>query len=275
MGIGMKMTKNWKKSITKCGAAMMAAALMMTPLTAQAWELNGNSTQENEIEGEIVSPDTTIETNYHAGGITGFVVVTPYKTVNSILGISDEAYEKGDHGVIYIADTSCGELAKAAFEQEAGKVQGTILRYFDIQMFAYVGEYNHPQNQLSSPIRMTVGLEKGDRSSDYKYAMIRLHDGVTTLLPDLDDDAWTVTFESDKFSTYGLIKYPKDVQVAGAPANITEVMQGTSAGSGSSTDSDLDEVPKTGETDYAGMLIIAGMVFVAVAAGYKARKSRV
>ena len=35
--------------------------------------------------------------------------------------------------------------------------------------------------------------------------MLRVHDGETVLLPDLDNDENTVTIETDKFSTYALV----------------------------------------------------------------------
>lgn len=37
------------------------------------------------------------------------------------------------------------------------------------------------------------------------FAVLRVHDGETVLLPDLDNDKNTVTIETDRFSTYALV----------------------------------------------------------------------
>lgn len=279
--------KNWKKIMKAAGALVMAAVMTMAaPFTAKAWDLNGESTQVNNIETKNPSSlITTIQTNYHAFGVTGFVVLTPSTTVDSILGITKEMQNMDGRGILYIANTTVGEKATAVFQAEADKVKGTILWYFDIQMFKYDGTWNEPQTSLSAPIKMAIGIGESDRSSKYDYAMIRLHDGKTTLLPDLDDDEYTITFESDKFSTYAMVRYPKGTDISASQTAKEPAKQPSqdSAPAGTpapapSAGGDLDDVPKTGDWSYeTGMtFILTGMAVLACAlvwnAGYRKKQ---
>ena len=43
------------------------------------------------------------------------------------------------------------------------------------------------------------------RSDDRTFSVIRLHNGVAEILPDLDDDPNTITIETDRFSTYAIV----------------------------------------------------------------------
>lgn len=264
---------NWKKRAAGVGALALAALIAFAaPSTAMAWELNGESTEVNEIKTKNPSSlITTIQTNYHAQGITGFVVETPSTTIDSILGITKEQQAADGRGVIYIANTTCGELAQKAFDAEVAKVNGEILWLFDIQLFKYADNWYEPMTQLSAPIKMAIGIGESERSAQYDYAMIGLHDGVTTLLKDLDDDEWTITFESSKFSTYAMIRYPKGTAPAEKPAE-NKAAKAPQTASGAQTNGaqvaasgELDEVPKTGDpTGYtAGLLIMAGLVMTA------------
>lgn len=261
--------KNWKIMMTTAGALVMAAAMALAaPVTARAWDLNGESTQVNNIETKNPSSlITTIQTNYHAFGVTGFVVLTPSTTVDSILGITKDMQNMDGRGILYVTNTTVGEKATAVFQAEADKVKGTILWYFDIQMFKYDGTWNEPQTSLSSPIKMAIGIGESDRSGKYEYAMIRLHDGTTTLLPDLDDDEYTITFESDKFSTFAMVRYPKGTDIGSSQTGTaqqpssTPEDNSTAASEPALAGNDLDDVPKTGDGSLqTGMtLLIAGM----------------
>lgn len=44
--------------------------------------------------------------------------------------------------------------------------------------------------------------------------MIRVHDGVATILKDLDTDANTITIETDRFSTYAIAYQDKQSNIA-------------------------------------------------------------
>lgn len=287
--------RNWNKRAAGVGAFALAALMAFAvPGTALAWDLNGESTEVNDIKTkEPSSLITSIQTNYHAQGITGFVVETPSTTVDSIMGITQEQKNNDGRGVIYIANTTCGELAQKAFDDAAAGVNGEILWLFDIQLFKYADNWYEPLTQISSPIRMAIGIGESERSSKYDYAMIRLHDGATTLLKDLDGDEWTLTFESDRFSTYAMIRYPKGTAPAPAQKPAENKTAGSAQAPGSQTGSsgagskpassgELDDVPKTGDPTglaahglmLTGSLFMAAGVFCLAVGRLQARRGR-
>lgn len=52
---------------------------------------------------------------------------------------------------------------------------------------------------------MTFNIPEELRSDNRVFAVIRVHNGETAVLPDIDDDECTVTIQTDRFSTYALV----------------------------------------------------------------------
>jgi hypothetical protein len=95
-----------------------------------------------------------------------------------------------------VADTAAKEVASNV----------TVAKYIDIKI-------NITQNgsttgktvtSLSKPIRFVISAPSGYDTSVKDFAIIRVHNGQTTVLPDLDNNAATITFETDRFSTYAV-----------------------------------------------------------------------
>lgn len=69
--------------------------------------------------------------------------------------------------------------------------------------------------QTVKPIKVRFEIPEELRANGRKFAVIRVHDGKTAILADLDNDKNTITIETDKFSTYALIY--SDSPTAGNP----------------------------------------------------------
>lgn len=254
---------SWRKLVTKAGAMAVAGVMILSaPLTVKAWELDGNSSIDNDIETKNPSSlITTIQTDFHTGGATGFVVLTPSKTVDSILEITQEQWNAEGRGIIYINNSDCGPKAKEVLEGAAKKLNGEVLWYYDILLFKFDGSSNEQKLTTTSPLKMAMGIKKDHRSGNYEYAMVNLQDGVTTLYSDVDDDDYTLTFEADKFSIYAMIRYPKGTDVSKAEVANTEVANAVQqpAENNQVSNNELDDVPKTGDRS-----VIIGSTFIAV-----------
>lgn len=264
---------NWKKVLMRAGAFAMAAVITAAaPMTANAADeyLRGASTKVNDIKTKNpTSLTTTIETSFHADGVTGFVVLTPADTIDTLLGITAEQKAQGDKAVIYMANTIIGEKAAEVYKNATSKINAEIRWLYDIQMFKSVQGQLNGYNQLSSPLKMVIGLGEGDRSDKYDYAMMRIHDGAVTFLQDMDDEEYTVTFESDKFSTYALVRYPKGTDVSvltGAAPQEAQTQAPAATTKPSIPDDELDSVPKTGDPAawYGIAFVLAGASLTAV-----------
>ena len=96
---------------------------------------------------------------------------------------------------------------KAAVEKEVGDSDKyNIVQYLDVTLLKKIGEQQEIEiTNTNSPIKITFDLPEDIRSSERTYSVIRVHNGETTVLSDLDNDDSTVTIETDKFSTYALV----------------------------------------------------------------------
>ena len=87
------------------------------------------------------------------------------------------------------------------------------LEYFDISLYKEitiggVSQGVNPMQTLATPLKLTISVPKSFPAvaSGYTrtYAVIRLHDGKAELLPATVNSDGTISFETDKFSTYAL-----------------------------------------------------------------------
>ncbi|MCD8300048.1 MAG: hypothetical protein LUC41_02560 [Clostridiales bacterium] len=108
--------------------------------------------------------------------------------------------------------------------------------YMDISLFLHTVD---PDGKTSDtrytetlrPISFTLTIPEEFQDNESTYYVIRVHDGETEVLDSsYDADARTVTFKTDQFSTYALVKVSN--------ARLEELAaDGTASGSGSSSGS--------------------------------------
>ena len=81
----------------------------------------------------------------------------------------------------------------------------TIGLYLDISLLKQVGD-GQPEGitRTGQPLRIVLEIPENLRAKDRAFSILRMHEGVVTALPDLDDDPNTITIETDCFSTYAL-----------------------------------------------------------------------
>ncbi len=107
---------------------------------------------------------------------------------------------------VYDANDTVTDEEKAIIENILGEYIG--IQYLDINLMKNVDGVLSDISSTSSNIMVIVDLPEslmetvGD--TEGKYVIVRLHDGVAEILEDLDDVDYTVTFETDKFSTYAI-----------------------------------------------------------------------
>lgn len=85
----------------------------------------------------------------------------------------------------------------------------TVGQYLDINLIKVVTDKDDNEKSTNifntnKPIRIRITIPENLKGNG-NYAVVRLHEGKTTLLEDLDDDPDTITIETDCFSTYALV----------------------------------------------------------------------
>ena len=94
---------------------------------------------------------------------------------------------------------------KANVEKKIGELPNYKLgQYLDVELLKIIGGVQEKITNTKSDITVTFDLPEALRKTGRTYSVIRVHDGITEVLPDLDNDVNTVTIETDKFSTYAL-----------------------------------------------------------------------
>lgn len=90
----------------------------------------------------------------------------------------------------------------------------SIGEYLDITLWKKVGSSSEKKvTNTNKPLSITVTVPKSLQRKDRKFVVFRIHNNKVTVLPDLDSAMKTVTFTTDRFSTY-VLAYKKDSKVA-------------------------------------------------------------
>ena len=93
---------------------------------------------------------------------------------------------------------------KAAIE-EAAEGKYAVGMYLELNLDIYINdELSRSVTLLDEPICITVDIPEELLAEGREYVILRLHDGEVDILKDLDSDPNTITFETDRFSTYAI-----------------------------------------------------------------------
>ena len=86
-----------------------------------------------------------------------------------------------------------------------------LVGYYDIELFKStandlkVEQIYEADNAVSIKLELPSTLAKVQEGYKRTYYVIRVHDGVTTVIDAVDNGDGTISFKSDKFSTYSVV----------------------------------------------------------------------
>jgi len=197
-----------------------------------------------------VSKDPTV---IEAGAPTITMNNTADDLKNKVL-TSDELARvaAGESAVIYLdvknMDSSITDSEKQLIAAQLGT--DTLGIYLDISLYKKVGsseavKVTNPNGKVSVSIQIPAGLINTDTSKTRTYKIVRIYDGVASVIEGTYDSATQMfTFETDKFSTYALIYSDSS----------------NSSNSGDDTTPAKDKVPKTGDSTLVVWLFVVAMI---------------
>ncbi len=212
---GMHMRKHG--IVTRIGAAVISAVLVMSPMTAFA--TNTSTPTEPRKEEPAPAPaapaknivNTSDETKkvstvkgfYSESGLQGFAVTTPQAEFDKALGA-----EKKDSSRLLVRDSLCGELAKKSLEDAVAALQANIPELQlgpTIDYLAYVDGKNVAE--AAEPIEFMAGVP--DRLQQYDVAAVLVQpEGKITLLKDTDTDPKTFSSKTSGFGVMAFVYAP-------------------------------------------------------------------
>ena len=183
--------------------------------------------------------------------------------------------EAGEKANVYLEVTKLEESAVPAEDivktnAKAAEIEGIKKGlYLDISMWKVIGD-SEPEKvtgaELSKKVKISVELPENliaPKGKTRTYYVIRVHNGVAEILPTTLNGK-TITFETDRFSTYT----EKDVK-------------GTDGGSGDTGNNkkpaDAKKAARTGDYNHIGLLCLLLAMSAVVTSGtivYKRKKNR-
>lgn len=172
-------------------------------------------------------------------------VTTPSSTLAAAAGL-----QKGET-LIPTITTDVGEQAQQVITNAAISTGAQVAYTFDIRMVVDGRKTaDNTVTEMGAPVSFVMTAPAGYDGNVYDFAVVRIHDGVVTILPDLDNDPTTITFASNQFSAYGIIYAEK--------GKLNLANDNSSAAK--------DSVPKTGDELPAAIPVTATVCLMAMAA---------
>ena len=207
------------------------------------------------------------------------VITTPQENLEDTVLTAAEKQQKADGADIRIeldvkVAAAEADAADRALVEEAlrGSAAGYILgQYLDINLYKVIGDSRTAITQTDGKITVRIDVPESLKNTDSTrtriFAVIRAHDGKAQLLADLDQNADTITIETDRFSTYAIV-YKDTVTGAGNPSSGDggTIQLRAESGSGKESGNGKDDEPKTGDNTpielSATLAMIAGFGYL-------------
>lgn len=201
----------------------------------------------------VTSSVPTVNTS----NIGSVALTTTRSAVNAAVGFTAAMAEAGQRVNLTVANSQCGPVAREVISNAAASVNATIAEWLeiDLDIVDREGWMVNEITELSAPIEIAISTPAIDNAANYDFAVIRLHNGQATVLPDLDSDPATITFKTDRFSVYAVVYGAKGSFDAFKTAAVK------------------DSVPKTGDAmPMAAPMAVAGVAFAVAAVVLKKRE---
>ena len=128
-------------------------------------------------------------------------VVQRMLSTDEVISIVDGAYS--DISVSITREPTVDPAAEKVMKNAVGQKP---LQYFDLTMIKSVAGNTERVTELQEPMEVIIEVPDEIYKKNYNYSIIRVHDGELTVLPDLDDDPKTITFRTDRFSSYAIAR---------------------------------------------------------------------
>lgn len=186
--------------------------------------------------------------------------------------ISNGANAAGSGNLQLTVTDNAGYNMTAAQQKVAGAVSAQAVE-LDLNQIVAKGDGTNWETKITeftNPITLSLGINNYD--ANYDYVVVRDHNGTTTALPTKVIDG-KITFETNQFSTYIIVKKEKTTAGTSTGGNSHEDSKGNDNNSSDAQPAatqavtqELDVVPKTGEsiTTYVMeiMLLFGGILLI-------------
>lgn len=203
-------------------------------------------------------------------GAPGASIVTPIETLLTIIPLTEQEKEDIRNGSILSLRLKMADITNTISQEEKDLIAAELKKslpgyiigkYLDLTLQKDLNGEVTILSELNGMMRIEIQVPEDCKNTDAsvkrEFAVIRVHNGETTVLKDLDDNDDTITIETDCFSTYA-IAYKDSAAAANGTSN--EASNGTSNGIGANKVKTGDNAP------IANMILLVSCAAVAMAA---------
>ncbi|MFI3238637.1 MAG: hypothetical protein R3Y47_11555 [Lachnospiraceae bacterium] len=184
--------------------------------------------------------------NFTVGQIVNAVAITTDEVVESILTDSDKEYEYMATLDIYKCYANADELQSMNDFALASGLEN--FAFFDTYVIRRneLGNVVDYWSVLDTEVTIILGTPETIDTAVYDTYIIRNHNGINTVLEDLDSDPKTITFKTNLFGSFSVACAPKAAVISTESVSETVVEDAVST-ENTQDGLVLDSVPKTGE----------------------------
>ncbi len=199
-------------------------------------------------------------------GAPGASIVTPIETLLTIIPLTEQEKEDIRNGSILSLRLKMADITNTISQEEKDLIAAELKKslpgyiigkYLDLTLQKDLNGEVTILSELNGMMRIEIQVPEDCKNTDAsvkrEFAVIRVHNGETTVLKDLDDNDDTITIETDCFSTYA-IAYKDSAAAANGTSN------GASNGIGANKVKTGDNAP------IANMILLVSCAAVAMAA---------
>lgn len=144
-----------------------------------------------EITGDVIDKFNIVVDNVNQTSIFTDEEINSGEKLDFKLNINETSYDNLSDEEKLLLDNSMKNNFETAM-------------ILDISFLKIVGDSESNINKLSDKIKLTMDIPEEFKSAGRTFEILRLHDGLITVIDDLDDSDDTITFETDSFSSYVL-----------------------------------------------------------------------
>ena len=244
-----------------------------------------NRTTENmaykevpRVAGEIkdITNSTTVDTKLNPYNSS----IVNNNDLKKILSITDSEALKGVNIWLEVNEIN-DENVDETITADKNEIQNSFPEYnvatlLDINLFKKVGDSEEDKiSETDGDVEISFKLDANDKWDMNSLAVLRVHNGVSTLLDcKYDKDTSTLTFKTDKFSTYALVY--KNLDTTTVNNELTNELTTINASENTETTSPNNTSPATGDNSLLGLniaIILTALVFVGIIISKSAHKS--
>ena len=196
-----------------------------TPVSEVTTPVSETTTPVSEVTTPVTEVTTAPETTYspeqlgnldavvntEEGAPAAEIDMDKNQIADAVL--SEEEKELLKNGEISVSlnidniDNTVSDDVKKAVEEFLTSAQDglSVGLYIDISIYKTAGGSEKAVTNTNTPIRIKLSIPENLQKDGRSFAAVRVHNGKTELLSDLDGDSDTITIESDLFSDYAIV----------------------------------------------------------------------